>query len=234
MKLYNELAQWWPLLSDPADYADEAAAFHRHFAAHSPPPQTLLDLGSGGGNNALHLKQHYRLTLVDLSPAMLDVSRALNPDCEHIQGDMRTVRLGRRFDGVFVHDAVAYMTTEADLRRAILTAAEHCRPGGIVLLVPDATTETFTPYTETGGHDGDGRALRYLEWTYDPDPADTTCVTDFVYMLREGADTVQVEQERHLFGLFPRSRWIQLMEEAGLAVRTEMDQYQRELFIGSK
>jgi hypothetical protein len=47
------------------------------------------------------------MTLVEPSVGMLAVSRALNPDLEHVQGDMRTVRLGRHFDAVFVHDAIA-------------------------------------------------------------------------------------------------------------------------------
>lgn len=41
---------------------------------------------------------------------------------------MRTVRLGRTFDAVFVHDAVDYMTSEDDLRHVIETAFVHCRP----------------------------------------------------------------------------------------------------------
>ena len=90
----------------------------------------VLELGSGGGNNASHLKAHFRLTLVDRSPQMLAVSRRLNPECEHVEGDMRSVRLGRTFDAVFVHDAIAYMTTEDDLRAVFATAFEHCRPAG--------------------------------------------------------------------------------------------------------
>ena len=101
------------------------------------PVREVLELGSGGGHVALHLKQRFAMTLVDLSEDMLAVSRRLNPECEHLQGDMRTVRLGRTFDAVFVHDAVDYMTTEADLRRAIETAFAHCRPGGIAVFVPD-------------------------------------------------------------------------------------------------
>ncbi|MHC4615594.1 MAG: class I SAM-dependent methyltransferase, partial [Planctomycetota bacterium] len=57
----------------------------------------VLELGSGGGNNASHLKKWFDMTLVDLSPHMLEVSRALNPECSHQQGDMRTVRLGTLF-----------------------------------------------------------------------------------------------------------------------------------------
>lgn len=109
-KLYQELAAWWPLLSAPADYADEAAFVRQTLiAACEKPPRTLLELGSGGGNNASHLKAHFLMTLVDLSAEILAVSRDLNPECEHIAGDMRTVRLGRRFDAVFIHDAIMYM-----------------------------------------------------------------------------------------------------------------------------
>ncbi len=143
--------------------------------------ETMLELGSGGGNNASHLKARFKMTLVDLSPGMLEVSRALNPECEHVQGDMRTVRLGREFDAVFVHDAVTYMTSEADVRQAIATAFVHCRPDGVVLFAPDHVRENFRPGTDHGGHDGADRAMRYLEWTWDPDPADTTCIVDYTY-----------------------------------------------------
>ena len=125
-RLYDEFASWWPLLSAPADYAEEAAFYERTLiAACSVPPRTMLELGSGGGSNASHLKARFEMVLVDLSEGMLTVSRALNPECEHVQGDMRTVRLGRQFDTVFVHDAVCYMTTEDDLRKAIETAFAH-------------------------------------------------------------------------------------------------------------
>ena len=170
-KLYNELAAWWPLLSAPHDYAEEAAGYQRILLeASGIPTHTLLELGSGGGNNASHLKARFSLVLVDRSPGMLRVSRALNPECEHVEGDMRTVRLGREFDAVFVHDAVVYMTTEADLRRAIETAYVHCKPGGAALFAPDHVRENFRPSTDHGGHDDGTRGLRYLEWTWDPDP----------------------------------------------------------------
>src|SRR3954469_10230569 len=97
-KLYEELADWWPLMSAPADYEEEAAFFADALArACARPPRSVLELGSGGGNNASHLKRRFDLALVEPSAGMLAVSRALNPECEHVQGDMRTVRLGRLF-----------------------------------------------------------------------------------------------------------------------------------------
>ena len=117
-RLYSDLASWWPLISPPEEYAGEAASAASLLRTANPPTRTVLELGSGGGNNAFHLKGEFEMTLVDLSDEMLAVSRQLNPECEHIRGDMRTLRLGRTFDAVFVHDAIDYMITEADLRRA--------------------------------------------------------------------------------------------------------------------
>ena len=217
-KLYNELTDWWPLLSAPEDYAEEAAFYQQSLiGACARPCRTLLELGSGGGNNASHLKRRFTMTLVDLSPGMLEVSRALNPECEHVEGDMRTVRLGRRFDAVFVHDAIVYMTTEDDLKRAIETAYLHCEPGGAAMFAPDHLLENFRPSTDHGGHDGADRSMRYLEWTWDPDPADHSYVVDYTYVLREGHGPVRVEHDRHVEGLFARADWLRLLSGAGFA-----------------
>jgi SAM-dependent methyltransferase len=239
-KLYAELASWWPILSLPAEYAEEAAFYARELVAASERPvRTVLELGSGGGSNASHLKQRFEMVLVDRSLGMLDVSWALNPECEHLEGDMRTVRLGRVFDAVFVHDAIVYMTTEADLRRAIETAFIHCAPGGVGLFAPDFVRENFRAATEHGGHDGDGRALRYLEWAWDPDPGDTTYLVDYAYLLRERDGSVRVEHDRHVEGLFTRADWLRLLGEVGFRSKvvtyddTELD-YTPEVFVGTK
>jgi SAM-dependent methyltransferase len=128
-KLYNELSTWWPLLSPVGDYTEEAAFFLQVVRdAGLPPNPSLLELGCGGGSNAYHLKPYFpQMTLTDLSPQMLAISQTLNPECEHLQGDMRTLRLNRTFDVVFVHDAIDYMLTLDDLHQALETAAIHWR-----------------------------------------------------------------------------------------------------------
>ena len=237
MKLYNELADWWPLLSAPADYAEEAAFYRDAMAsASSRPINTVLELGSGGGNNASHMKKHFDMTLVELSAGMIHVSKRLNPDCEHVQGDMRFVKLARQFDGVFVHDAVCYMTTPEDLRRAMETAFVHCKPGGVALFAPDATLENFEPSTDHGGHDGDGRALRYLEWCWDPDPDDMPYTVDYVYALRSG-DDLSIVHDRHIEGLFSRQLWLDTLASVGFTpaalafAHSEVDR-PLEVFVG--
>jgi SAM-dependent methyltransferase len=214
-RLYGEFAGWFHLLTHPKSYWEEAKVFTEVLQAHSRPVSTVLELGSGGGNNASHMKKHFEMTLTDLSPEMLELSRTINPELEHIEGDMRTLRLGRSFDAVFVHDAIAYLTTEEDIEAAMRTAFEHLQPGGIALFVPDNTTENFVPRTTSGGYSEGDRGLRYLEWIH-PAKGNTVEIT-FVYVLREG-ETERVESDRHVVGLFPRSTWTTLFERVGFRV----------------
>jgi len=217
-RLYRDLAEWYPLLTPVGDYEDETTFYRRLFDAHARRPlRTLLDLGSGGGHNAYYLKSALACTLVDCSPAMLALSMRLNPECEHVQGDMRSVRLGRLFDAVLVHDAIVYMSTRADLECAVATAFAHTAAGGVALFLPDFVSETFEPGTETGGSDAGGRGLRYLEWRWAPDPSGERYITDMAYLLRDRDGAVEVVHDRHVMGLFPRAVWLLIIEAAGFS-----------------
>jgi trans-aconitate methyltransferase len=223
VKIYNELADWFHLLSPPKDYADEAADYVRLIDSACPSARTLLELGSGGGNNASYLKHRFDCTLTDLSPRMLELSRSINPECEHIVGDMRTLRLGRQFDAVFVHDAVEYMTTPDDFAQVASVAFAHTRPGGVALFVPDGTAETFVARVDDGGEDAaDGRAMRWLVWTFDPDPSDGVYEVHFACLVRDKGGHVRVVHDRHVHGMFTRQLWVDVLEGAGFAVTSPL------------
>ena len=237
---YHELAPWWPLVSAPEEYAEEAAFAGALLAEADPPTRTVLELGSGGGNNAAHLKRRFAMTLVDLSPEMLAVSERLNPDCEPLAGDMRTLRLGRTFDAVFVHDAIEYMTTEDELRQAVASVYAHCRPGGVAVLVPDHIAENYEPGTDHGGNDApDGSGVRYLSWSSPAQPGVCTTTTDYAFLVRAADGTVDVAHDRHLLGLFPRETWLRVLTEAGFSARsvaevTRENRLPREFFVGTR
>jgi SAM-dependent methyltransferase len=197
----------------------------------------VLELGSGGGNSASHLKARFAMTLVDLSPQMLAVSRALNPECEHLEGDIRSVRLGRTFDAVFVHDAICHMTAEPELRAVLKTAYEHCRRGGAALFAPDFVRETFVENTDHGGNDTARGSVRFVQWTSDPDPTDTSYFVDFAILIRDSKGAMRVEHDRHVYGLFPRATWRRLLREVGFEVITKSagaEDFGRDLFMGRR
>jgi SAM-dependent methyltransferase len=236
-KLYGELAEWWPIFSAPEEYRKEAAYFARVFKTLvDPPARTMLELGSGGGNNAFHLKKRFQMTLVDRSEQMLAVSQTLNLECEHYKGDIRTIRLGRSFDAVFVYDAICHMTTEEDLSAVMQTAFEHLRPGGVALFVPDFTRETLVEYTDHGGNDTKGGSVRYVQWTSDPDPRDSTYVVDFAILIREPKRETRAVYDGYTFGLFSRATWRRLIREVGFDLKTVRlpKGFDRDLFAGRR
>ena len=215
-RLYQDLAAWWPLISPAGEYAAEAAYLRDVLRTAAIGVREVLDLGSGGGHVAAHLRKWFSLTLVDLSPGMLAMSQQLNPGSAHRQGDMRTVRLGRAFDAVLVHDAADYITSQDDLRRVIGTAWAHCRPGGIAVFAPDYTAESFRPGRGGGGSTApDGRQGSFRERRSDPDPADETIEVAYEFVLRGADGATQVIRETHRLGAFRHATWLRLLREAG-------------------
>jgi len=232
-RLYGDLAVWWPLVSHPNEYAEEAAwiasAFRETLGRF---PGMMLELGSGGGNTASHWARHARMTLVELAPAMIEVSKRLIPDAEHVQGDMRSVRLDRTFEAVLIHDAIMYMTTEDDLVAALKTARIHLAPDGVVLVLPDYVAETFTPSVDTGGNDAsDGSGVRFVTWDHAPAAGATAHDVDYAFLIRSADGLVDMVHDRHTNGIFPRRTWHEAFVRAGLVlVQTWRDPWDREVF----
>ncbi|MGM0431575.1 MAG: class I SAM-dependent methyltransferase [Spirochaetota bacterium] len=214
--LYRELADWYPLLTPVEDYAEEAAYYLSLYNRYCRmTPHSLLDLGCGGGHNAFYLKESLSCTLLDIEPAMLQMSQHLNPQCYHVQGDMRSFRFGRTFDCLLIHDAVNHMRSQDDLIQTIETASIHTNPGGVALFQPDYISETFTPGTNIGGSDRSGRALRYIEWIWKPESSMNEYIADMAYIMRDTQGEVQSNYERSIMGLFSQDTWVELLAAAG-------------------
>ena len=219
-RLYGDLAWTWPIVSAPETYVEESERFRALIRQHSQiEAETLLNLGCGGGHNDYTLKKHFRLTGVDVSEDMLGLARRRNPEVAYLSGDMRSVRLGEKFDAVVIFDSVSYMLTEEDLRAAFETAFVHVKPGGVFLTYQEIIPQAFKQnrVKHQVGADGDVEIV-FIENSYDPDPSDSTIEATFVYLIRRGG-TLQIETDRHLCGMFETQTWLALLRETGFDVR---------------
>ena len=217
-RLYDDLAELWPVLSPPEDYAAEAALVRQAVSPAMPSDRrpTLLEIGAGGGHTLVHLADRFDCTAVDLSESMLEHCRRLVPSARAIVGDMRRVRLDEAFDAVLLHDAIDYMTTPEDARAALDTVASHLRPGGVGVIAPTYFADAF----EDGDYEADQRHTADLTLTYlsyarrrlgDPHRLELhlTCVLD------RGGE-VEVIHDAHDCGLFSRNQWQSWIDAAGL------------------
>lgn len=218
-RLYGDLAHLWPLLSPAEDYTREARDWVDAIREyHGDGRHHILELGVGGGSLLSHLTGEFDADAVDCSEAMLEVAAEVNPDVTFHQGDMRTVRLDRTFDAVIIHDAIDYMISEPDLAAVFDTAAAHLASGGLFICSPDHTRETFhDPQVYTSTKTDGITELTFVQYDYDPDPDDTEIESLMTYFIRTD-ESLTIEHDRHVTGLFSRKTWHRLLEHAGFRV----------------
>lgn len=221
-RLYTDLTHLWPFLNPPEEYVDEAAVFRELLQSQGVKEGArILHLGSGGGSLDHQLAPHFQLTGVDLSPAMVELARGVNPGVEYVVGDMREVRLGRLFDVVLVHDAIAYMASPEELLAAYRTAAAHLAPGGVLLAVPEQLRLAYDPtdvttVTRTRG----AQTVTVVELQLMDDPADDWYETEFLFIIRQGMQ-VEVHRDRHRRRLFNLADFTGAINAAGFTLVDE-------------
>jgi SAM-dependent methyltransferase len=122
------------------DYEGEVDLIERILLRHGlAGPRRLLDLGCGTGNHALPLaRRGHSVVGIDRSPSMLARARAkasampVRSAIEFLEGDIRELALGTRFDAVLMMFTVlGYQFEEADLMAALATVRRHLDPGGL-------------------------------------------------------------------------------------------------------
>jgi len=218
-RLYGDLAWLWPVISPPEEYvaeAEEITAVMRDAARR--PVRRVFDLGCGGGPMDFGLKRHFEIVGVDLSEAMLELARGLNPEVTYLCGDLRDPPTDELFDAVYISDAVNHLLSEADLRRAFRAAYDHLKPGGVMFVLAEETRERFSsPRTQASHHAKGDVHVTFIEDVYDPDPTDTTYDLTLIFLIRrDGATTVEVD--RHRCGVFPLQTWREEAAHVGFEV----------------
>lgn len=99
------------------------------FLALLPPAASILDLGCGSGEPIARylIEEGHALTGVDSSPSLIGLCRSRFPQHQWLIGDMRTLELGRRFDGILAWDSFFHLMR--DEQRAIFPRfAAHAKP----------------------------------------------------------------------------------------------------------
>jgi len=223
-RLYKDLAWLWPLWEDVEVYRKESEQIAKLIKKYAKTKvRTLLDIGCGGGKNAFHLKRHFVVTGIDISRSMLSNAKKLNPESEFLAADMRRFDLKREFDSIFINDANIYMTTKRDLLKTFKMAYCHLKPGGVTVVHPEQTRETFKQnQTHIWRSKRGDMDITFVENNYDPDRRDNTFESTFVYLIRKKGK-LKIEHDFHLCGLFKLDVWRKFLKQAGFKVFAEKD-----------
>jgi len=137
-EVFRSYAKFYDAIYADKDYEAECRFVEALLAYHGVAGgSAILDLGCGTGGHVLPLaRAGWRITGVDRSEDMLAIARrkleAAGATAEFIEGDIRTLRLGRTFGAVIsMFAVVGYQLTNQDLTATFRTARAHLAPGGI-------------------------------------------------------------------------------------------------------
>jgi SAM-dependent methyltransferase len=212
--LYARSGRYYDLMYGDRDYGRAAERIHTLIRARAPHATTLLDVACGTGRHLAHLQAHYRVEGFDLSPALLGVARRRCPSVRFHLGDMVTMDLGTRFDVITcLFSAIAYVRTLARLRRAVSALARHLNPGGLLVVEPWFTPDSFWPdHAVANFHDEPDLKLA---WMYVQRRKRRVSVLDIHFLAAE-AKGVRHFVEHHELGLFTQDEHLETLRARGL------------------
>jgi trans-aconitate methyltransferase len=130
--LYRRQGLAWAADRDAAPFHE--AAWVARFLALLRPGGAVLDIGCGAGApiGAAILAAGHPLTGIDTSTLLLARARARLPGATWIEGDMRSLALGRAFDGLVAWDSVFHLDHD-DQRAMFPRFAAHAAPGAALI-----------------------------------------------------------------------------------------------------
>jgi len=229
--MFTKSARFYDSLYAFKDYAEASRKLHKIIDARHPSAATLLDVGCGTGKHIEQLRDHYQAEGLDVNPELLEIARARLPEIPLHVGDMTNFALGRRFDVVAcLFSSIAYVRTFGNLRRTLQCFVRHLKPGGLVIVEPWFTPETYRTGTITANLVNEPDLK--IAWMYASDRHDRMSVIDIHYMVGT-PEGIEQFVERHEFGLFTRNEYERAFTDVELEVEYDpVGLFNRGLYIG--
>lgn len=229
---YEKMVDYYDALYSFKDYSDEADKLHQFIRKHKRSSgRTLLDVACGTGQHLFHLKNHYLVEGLDLNPQMLAIARQRCADVTFHQGDMLDFDLGHQFDVVTcLFSSIGYVKNLDELKQAIKNLARHIYPGGVLIIEPWLSPETFI----VGGPHAlfvDDPELKIARMNLSQ-VKDSVSILNMHHLVAR-PEGIEYFVERHELSLFTDEQYRRAIEECGLGYKIDSDGLTgRSLLIG--
>ncbi len=234
---FNEVAGYYDAMYvDTAGYekeCDQVVDLVRKYGKTGGEPLlgSLLDIACGTGEQARYFSRHFRTVGFDLSEGMIDIARTKLPEVEFHVADMCDFELGGPFDvAVNLYGSIGFAENAGRMQAAVRTVHRHLKNGGVFILTPWSTRETFQEGIFSAADQRDG-----------------VCFCRMEVIRRFSDDKVRVEMH-HLIGkdmnvrsykheqtitLFSETEYVSALESAGFEIveRLGVDQFRMGAFV---
>jgi SAM-dependent methyltransferase len=143
--MYSKSARYYDLIYSFKDYTTEAQKLVKIICDQGHPEgSTLLDIASGTGKHLDELKEHFSCEGMDINPDMLTIARSRHPELTFYQRDMIDFNIGKQYEIIIcLFSSIGYVKTLANFNRSITCMANHLARGGILLIEPWFSSDTW-------------------------------------------------------------------------------------------
>jgi ubiquinone/menaquinone biosynthesis C-methylase UbiE len=219
--MFTRSAAFYDQLYGFVDYDAAVRQIEAILDKEAPNAKSLLDVGCGTGRHMELLRERYRVEGLDINPVLLESARRRLPGIDLHEADMTDFSLTRRFDVVTcLFSAIAYVRTEENLRAATAAMRRHLTPGGVMLVEPWFTPESYWTGTITSNR-VDTDDLK-IAWMYTSEREGSLSVLDIHYLVGRPGE-MEHFSERQELGLFTLEQHLDAFRAAGLEARFEPD-----------
>lgn len=231
-EIYALSAQYYDTIYSFKDYAAETDQLIEIIEKHlKSEGRRLLDVGCGTGHHLEYFMRRFEVEGLDINRELLKVARKRLKGVPLHRMDMVNFNLGQKFDVITcLFSAIGYAGTVERLVAASHSMARHLSPGGLVLIEPWFTPDTWKPNTVHSLFiDEDDFKLARINTSL---VEGRRSIMKMHYLVGTPLETIHFV-EHHEMGLFEHEEMVNALNLAGFEVFYEDEGITgRGLFIG--
>lgn len=243
--LYQSLAKYYDKIYKWKDYKKEVDFLEWLFKRFKLKVNDILEVACGTGAHTVLLKERgYSILGIDINKEMLDVAKEKIKDVEFIQGDMRKLKLRRKFDCILcLFSSVAYNQNYDELEQTLKNFYNHLKEKGILVFDNGFFKDTFVEgYSRIDVVDEKDLKLARFSSSQ---KLEKNFKIVFAYILKENGK-LDFDLDEHIVGMFEIKKVKKLMEKIGFRtiifngfankqyIRKEKERVHNLVFVGLK
>ena len=228
---FDSIADYYDAMYvDPEEYETETEKVRDLVKKYGTSgSDALMDIACGTGEQSLYLSRYFQVTGLDFSGEMLNVARKKVPAATFVQGDMFDFRMDGRFGAaVNLYGSIGFAKDYPQMLQGLQCAFNCLKQGGVFILTPWGTKETFREGLIATSRNGDDISYCRMESVRRLD--ENRVRVEMVHLVGRNGEIAEHRNEQTV-SLWSEDEYVSALESSGFSIRERLGE--REFRMGA-